>query len=417
MLPLLLCLFQGLASARVLNSAPPQEVQQQQGAESEDTDATPKKAKRVPGLLPLKVAAELDPGGRPTAPALYHEGALIIATDKGEAQSYDAETGVLQWKLGLPGKQPLAPTLFLPAGVLLAYRSGMLLLADPTTGQIHREQSLGATLTLPPVIGNDTLYLATEDGPIMAYAWEEAREVWRVSLGEPALAMSVGGGLLVVSGRSGSLVALDAVTGTPVWEFRGEGVFQAPATFDAKAENLFIGDSEGFFYSLSARTGKTRFRWGTGAAITVPPLVEEDHVFMVSYANTLFVYRPGNGHELWRANLPGRPASAPVRVRRRVVVVTLDGQVVEFGNAPRASTVIPYAAPSEILPFPSYKPDGMVLPLRSGKILLLKTKAPKPPAPETPPTGGEEESAPPSAVPPDTAPTTGEGRPPSSSDS
>ena len=368
-----------------LPQAQPQQESQEQNAEekaeegSEQDDAEvdeEKGPKRQPGLLPLEQLAEVDLGSRPVGPALFYEDALIVVTQAGEALSLDSKSGDLLWKLGLPGSKLLPPSLHSEAPLIVS-RAGTLFLVDPATGTISKQLSTDTSPILPPVSSEEVIFLATTDSSVVAYHVEEAREIWRSPLQDVPLAMAIGGSLLVVSDGAGALHALEAETGALRWQFQSPGTFEAPAAFDSAKERLFLGDTAGLFYSLSVRDGRVHYRWASGAAIPFSALVEEDRVFVATYANTLFCYRPRNGHELWRANLPGRPAASPERVRRRVVVVTFDGQVVEYGPGGTRDAPL-YTAPREILPAPTLILGGLALPLRSGRLLLLQTKAPPP---------------------------------------
>jgi hypothetical protein len=353
----------------------PSGEEEEEGDEGEEDDEE-KEPKRRPGLLPLEQLAEVELGGRAVGPALFYEDTFILVTEAGEAMSIDVKTGEPRWKLGLPGTKLLPPCL-LPQGLLILARSGTLFLIDPATGTIQTEHAIDVSPALPPVWSESVVFFATSENDVVAYDIDEAREKWRTKLQDAPLAMAAGGSLLAVSDRSGGLNALETEGGELQWQFQGRGNFAAPAAFDAEGQRLFLGDTGGFFYSLSAHDGKVHYRWANGAAIPLAVLVEEQRVYVATYANTLFCYRLSNGHELWRTNLPGRPASTPARARRRIVVVTLDGQVAEFTSGGKIGQQL-YAAPAEILPAPSLMPGGMALPLRSGKLLLLRTTKPPP---------------------------------------
>ena len=64
----------------------------------------------------------------------------------------------------------------------------------------------------------------------------------------------------------------------------------------------------------------------TGASIRSAVLLEDKRIYVATFANSLYAFHSGNGTELWRANLPGRPATGPKRVRNRLLVPTLDGE-------------------------------------------------------------------------------------------
>jgi outer membrane protein assembly factor BamB len=359
----------------VPKQTPEAQSEEGEGAEGPDGD-NEKGPKKQPGLLPLEPLVQVDLGARPVGPALLFEDSLIVVTEAGTVMRLDSKTGELRWKLGLPGSKLLPPSL-VSETLLIVDRSGTLFLVDPATGTVAKELSTGIAPSLPPISQESVVFLATADSVIIAFDVEKTQEIWRAAVQDTPLAIAVGGDLLVVSDRAGALHALDSKLGLMRWQFQGRGTFPAPGVFDSKNERFFIGDTRGFFYSLAARNGKVHYRWGTGAAIPLSPLVEEERVYVATYANTLFCYRPWNGHELWRANLPGRPAASPERARRRIVVVTLDGQVAEYGSGGTKDSPV-YTMPAEILPAPTLTPGGLAVPLRSGNLLLLQTKAPTP---------------------------------------
>jgi outer membrane protein assembly factor BamB len=361
--------------ALVSEAQEPQETPEPQ-AEPPPADGAPKPPPRRAGLLPLEQAAEIDLGSRPVGPALLHRRALVLATNTGEVLSLDAATLVTQWKLGMPGADLFTPCVA-PSGVLVASRSGTLTLVRPETGEIVNEESIGSPIARPPTCDGGTLFLATPDSEVLAYDLEQWKETWRSKLQAAPLTMTVGHGLLLVSDDAGGLNALEAATGSLRWQFQGRGNLEARAVFDDAGERLYLGDTAGFFYAISVRDGKVHYRWANGAAFADAALLEEDRLFVASYANTLFCYRTGNGHELWRTNLPGRPAGAPLHIRRRIVVLTLNGQVSEYLAGGQPAPLV-YNAPDDILPYPTFLPAGMVLPLRSGKLLLLRSREPTP---------------------------------------
>ncbi|MFQ5791645.1 MAG: PQQ-binding-like beta-propeller repeat protein [Acidobacteriota bacterium] len=341
------------------------------------------------GLSPLRLVAELElgvlPRSRLRAPVHFHDSRrLMVVTDRGEVASFDTQTGALLWFLGLPIGRLFSPQS-LPSAVLISNRDGRLLQVDPVTGRILRQDSIPGPLVLPPLRGESAFFFAAPDGEVFAYDSALSAELWRVGTGATTRALVADGSLLVLSGDDGTLIGLETASGEERWRFHGRGAFVAPALIDAAGERVYIGDGAGDFYALSAAEGKVRYRWETGASIEHSVLAEEDQLFVVSYANTLFCYRASNGHELWRANLPGRPASGPVRVGRRVAVVTLDGDVVEFDASLGRRQGDPYRTPSEIFPAPKIRAPYAALTLRTDKIVLLQTVSPaSPQAPNSP---------------------------------
>jgi outer membrane protein assembly factor BamB len=325
----------------------------------------------------LRKIAELQPADYPQTEAFFQEGILIVASRGGVVEGFDVETGEFLWKLGFPGKGFLPPRA-VPGGTLLSLSDGTLLEVETATGKIQKETSAPIPLAVAPCVSDTRVVLASPTGEVVALDSATQQPIWKVATGETPSALSMGSDLVVVSGAAATLTAIDVETGQLRWTLRGRGPFRAPAVFDSKAERLYIGDEAGVFYSLSSKNGKTHYRWELGAAIVHPALLEGDRVYIVSYGNTLTAYRTGNGHELWRFNLPGRPASKPVRVRERIVLATMDGFVVEVNPARGRRGTTPYRAPSGLQAKASFYPPYAALTLLSGKILLLETAPPEP---------------------------------------
>jgi outer membrane protein assembly factor BamB len=307
---------------------------------------------------------------------LFHEGVCIIACRDGIVEGYRADTGEFLWKLGLPEKKFLPPQP-LPEGLLIASRDGTLMLVETETGKIRQELSAPVSLIMAPLVAESVFYLASSEGEVLAYEPDSNQVRWKSETQEPVSALSLGGNLLTVSGATGTLTAIETTRGNVVWTFRGRGAFRAPAVFDAEFKRLFVGDGAGTFYALSADKGKVRYRWETGASIMDPVLLEDDLVYVASYANTLFAYRAGKGHELWRINLPGRPASGPFRVNQRLVVITQNGFVVEIDPVRGRRSRAPFKTPDNIRPPASVYPPYTAMILFSRRVHLMETAPPE----------------------------------------
>ncbi len=298
-----------------------------------------------------------------------------MASQDGAVEGYLVETGEFLWKLGFPDEELLPPRP-MNDKLLLSLRKGTLIFASSTNGEILQELHLPSPIDIPPLPDENVFFLASPEGVITRYDSQKEQIIWKTPTNEQASSLAKGGDLLVVSGSESRLTAIDTKNGQIRWTFRGRGAFKAPAVFDAKTEKLYVGDSAGTFYCISAKNGKVNYRWETGGSIVNPVLLEGDTVYVISYANTLFAYRSGKGHELWRVNLPGRPASGPVRAGVRLVVATLDGHVVEIDPMRGRRSTQPYKAPDSIRAHPSFSPPYAALTLYMGRILLLTTEMP-----------------------------------------
>jgi outer membrane protein assembly factor BamB len=397
-----------LGLAREQETEPPRQSGTRDPTEASEPLAPP--AGPPAGILPIAEIARIELSPRERPRVLLQGEALVLVTESGSVELYQSESGELRWKLGLPGEALEIPVVLRsdPLELLLATKSGKLLFVDGATGRIRREVALGFEIALAPAVaGERTLYLGTPEGAVVAYDRESESERFRVETAERPNAFTLLGTTLVVSGATRTLTAIDAERGEIRWSLRARAGFSAPGAV-SESGRLYVGDDAGDFYCLDVETGKTRFRWSTGAAIRAPALVDGKRVYVASYGNTLYAYDAGGGSEQWRANLPGRPATGPILVHRRLLVATFDGVLVEV-SLDRGALSDRYVAPGELGSAPSFAvalpeapdPDGPVspeasaipgpapapqwyerhrvaLPLRTGAVLLLGHKPPEP---------------------------------------
>ena len=107
---------------------------------------------------------------------------------------------------------------------------------------------------------------------------------WNVLTGEawwsfPAwdtveVAPVVSDGLVYVSSGKGWLYALDAYDGSVIWDIHLDS--DASGSVAVHDRRLFVGDDQGIFYILSARTGQERFRFRTLKTIAGAPVISAD---------------------------------------------------------------------------------------------------------------------------------------------
>ena len=352
------------AKTQAKTQAKPQESHAASLAGEDEAPTPPPRKKPPEGLLPVTELTRLDFTPRDRPKALLYGNHLLVVGSSGVVEGHDAATGEFAWKLGLPGEALHEPLVF-EAGplvrgktdtftVVLSEPSGHVLLVDGLTGHIQQEARLPFELALPPIRGpDDIVFFATPAGDIVAYDVRTKAVVFQTATGETPLALASTDSLLVVSGGSQTLTALDLPAGTLRWTFTGRAGFYAPAAFDQDDARVYIGDDTGELYSLDARSGKVTFRWSTGAAIRSAVLVEGKRLYLASWANTLFAFNATTGDEHWRADLPGRPATSPMRVRNRLLVGTYDGVLVEI-NPAKGQPGKRYVAPGEIVVPPSF---------------------------------------------------------------
>jgi hypothetical protein len=215
---------------------------------------TPQRAQLVgydtaTGERTLQLTSEqLSTGLYATSPLLIEEGDLIVIADTRIGRF--AADGTPRWMAPVRGLSR-APQRLPGGDVLVMTFNGWAQIFDAETGQLRAEQNLTPGRTYPPsptclstgdtrtcafidIAAIDPLaariyatYARPEGGSVVhAYAYESATrtlslawtsEVISGNAGSPVLAAD--GLRLYVQGEDGSLIALDAATGTTIWRF------------------------------------------------------------------------------------------------------------------------------------------------------------------------------------------------------
>ncbi len=161
-----------------------------------------------------------------------------------------------------------------------------------------------------------------------------------------------------VGSSDGTVSALDAATGDPVWRFETGGAVQSsPAVLDVPGtagRTVFVGSSDGNVYALDAATGEKRWQFEAGSRVTSSPTVigdavgdrespaEGGTVFVGSSDGTVSALNAATGDPVWRSETGGAVRSSPTvasvpagdgSTERRVFVGSNDDEVVALDAA------------------------------------------------------------------------------------
>ncbi len=307
-----------------------------------------------------RAAESWAPGTGEAVGSLY----LGPATGGGAVWLADRSAGV--WRLGpaTGGPAPLAPAwaravsdppfdMTLVTGtpvehdgaLLLVDRANALYRLDPATGDAVRlgpTAAEGTSFLLEPVVAGDALILAA-GGSLHAVSARDGSPLWRHESDGTAMRPPAAGGGLVLWGTAaaagpGRLVALDAATGRERWRAQLAEGFTAGGVA-IHGSRAFTAAPAGAFDLATGRVLWTAPEEGVGS-----PGVSAsgDAVWIAtldpaSDAGGLAAFAADDGRPLWRASLGGgaamSPAERPWALDDVVVVPLLDGPVAGVDGA------------------------------------------------------------------------------------
>lgn len=214
-------------------------------------------------------------------------GGMVFTTSDTTIDARDAQTGAKQWTAALPGGA--AAPLYWDTGWLLASTpSGDLAAFRATDGTLVWRQALGAPLSTAPAPALDRLYLPLTDGRLVAVSLATGETIWS----------------LRVTGRITALVGLE--------------------------DQLLFGSSEKYVVSVDLERGRERWKWRVGGDIAGLPVTDDKRIYFASRDNVLRAVDRKNGNLRWKAILPSRPASGPLRLPDAVLVPLVSSEISGF---------------------------------------------------------------------------------------
>jgi len=125
--------------------------------------------------------------------------------------------------------------------------------------------------------------------------------------------------------RIDGVYALDEASGQVLWSVNPGGNIITTAAYDYNGDILYVVSTNGRLYKLNASNGTTIGSFNAGSAITVPPCLISDRVF-ISAGNNVFAVNKTNMTQIWIYNA-GSPIHTPPAYspsRNCVIVGTYD---------------------------------------------------------------------------------------------
>jgi len=220
---------------------------------------------------------------------------IYAADGYGRLDAFDRFTGRRQWHVQLPQQ----------AGGFFA-RFNVIDRTDPSfvTGGV--------------AAADGKVFLGTTSGEVFAYSAADGSDAWNTSVGSEVLApVAEGQGLVFVQTIDGGLVAVNADTGASVWRFDSQVpilTLRGTATPIYDGGVVYAGFSDGTVRALRAENGEplweARVMLPEGRSelermvdVDATPLVLGPVVYAVAYQGNLQALRRGEGSPLWEIQM------------------------------------------------------------------------------------------------------------------
>ena len=258
----------------------------------------------------------------------------------------DAQTGVLQWSIILPGNDFSFPTLVgstIYMGISIEGQTSPIDAINEFTGQmIWQHQANGGvwgaiavdtnTHTLFSAVGNPSDAVVSLNMKTGALNWQHTLPIFGPD-DDPGSGITVANGQVYVNDKNGSAYGLNESTGNQIWATKiGSNFLGGNVSSQAVAANgvLYVGSLDKRLYALKATTGAVLWKTPTGGGIDSSPAVANGIVYFASFDGKFYALDDTTGAVLWSYNT-GQPAfSSPIVVNGWLYCGSTNGKLYAF---------------------------------------------------------------------------------------
>ena len=196
---------------------------------------------------------------------------VFVTTGIGEVAALEAADGKLLWKVKPAGPLRGSPTVAFNSVFVMTQANQIVALNFADGVQIwNAGASVGQTGVFgvaAPAAGQSTIIAGYSTGELIAYRYENGRELWSDALARTSLSTSVGvltdidadpiidRGRVYALGQGGRMAAYELVTGQRIWELNLAGI-STPAV---AGEWIFTLTDDARLLCIARSTGKVRW--------------------------------------------------------------------------------------------------------------------------------------------------------------
>lgn len=203
--------------------------------------------------------------------ASYDDGKLYVTNGVGEVASLDANSGEIKWRVKPAGPLRGSPTVAFGQVMVMSQDNQLFALNEADGAVLWNESaSVGQTNVFgvaSPAAGQGTIVAGFSSGELVAYRYENGRQLWADALARTSIATSVSTltdidadpiierGRVYALGQGGRMAAYELVTGQRIWELNLAGI-STPAI---AGDWIFTLTDEAKLLCIAKSSGKVRW--------------------------------------------------------------------------------------------------------------------------------------------------------------
>ena len=282
----------------------------------------------------------------------YDAGKVYVTTGLGEVAALNANDGSELWKVKPAGPLRGSPTIQFNAVYVMTQDNQIIALNLDDGKQIWNEsasvQQAGVFGVGTPAAGQGTVIAGFSSGELVAYRYENGRQLWSDALARTSISTEVGSltdvdadpiidrGRVYALGQGGRMAAYELVTGQRIWELNLAGI-STPAV---AGDWVFTLTDRAQLLAIARGTGKVRWlnqlqrfrneKKRKGAVFWVGPLLAGNRLWIANSAGELSYADPSEGAVTPYVELKHPVSLAPVVANQTLYVLDDGGTITAF---------------------------------------------------------------------------------------
>jgi outer membrane protein assembly factor BamB len=292
------------------------------------------------------------------ARSIYGGGASVaddrvyITTGLGEVDALNAATGEQVWKAKPAGPLRGSPTIAFGSVFVMTMANQIVALNAADGTQVwNAAASVGQTGVFgvaAPAAGQGTIIAGYSTGELIAYRYENGRELWTDALARTSLSTSVGvltdidadpiidRGRVYALGQGGRMAAYELVTGQRIWELNLAGI-STPAV---AGDWIFTLTDDARLLCIARSSGKVRWLTQLAAYRNVEkkkhplfwsgPVLAGDRLWFVNSIGQVFSAAAKDGQPVLVADVKAPITLAPIVAGSTLYVLDDSGKINAF---------------------------------------------------------------------------------------
>lgn len=282
----------------------------------------------------------------------FADGKVYVTTGVGEVAMLDAASGAVKWKVKPAGPLRGSPTLAFNS-VFVMTMDNQIVSLNAADGAVQwniaaSSGQAGVFGVAAPAAGQGTVIAGFSTGELVAYRYENGRQLWADALARTSLSTSVGvltdidadpiidRGRVFALGQGGRMAAYELVSGQRIWELNLAGI-STPAvagdwifTLTDDAKLLCIARSTGKVRWLTQLTRFHKEEKKSGPVFWTGPVLAGDRLWFANSDGELFSAAAADGTPSRFAEVGSPVTLAPIVAGGTLYVLDDGGRISAF---------------------------------------------------------------------------------------